>query len=288
MNVPNCVNWTARVLRAPWNSRISRSIIASRPCLLLLALSGPAFLLQAQQVPVKHLAGTSHGFLLLRTEDGKPLATGDSVQTVHGDRVTSHLTFRFQDGSIDDDITVFSQHGHFKLISDHHLQKGPQFLHPMNVLINARTGQVTVQTFDHSKDSPVKQSKTYHLGLPPDLSNGLLLTILNNLDPAAPPAKVAYLAATPKPRIVHLVLEARGKDTFSVGGAHHQAVRYVIHTDIGGVEGAIAPVVGKQPKDVRVWVVEGPAPSFVRMKGPLFDGGPVWDIEQTGPRWPED
>jgi hypothetical protein len=288
LNVPSCVNWITTILRAPWNFGISSRLIASRPGLLILALFSPVALLQAQQIPVKHLAGTSHGFLLLRADDGKPLATGDSIQTVQGNRVTSHLTFRFQDGSIDDDITVFSQHRRLRLISDHHLQKGPQFLHPMNVLINAKTGQVTVQTFDHTKDSPIKQSKTYHLDLPPDLSNGLLLSILINLDPEGPPAKVAYLAATPKPRIVHLVLEPRGKDTFSVGGAHHQAVRYVIHTDIGGVEGALAPVVGKQPKDVRVWVVEGPAPSFVRMRGPLFDGGPVWNIEETSPKWPED
>lgn len=241
----------------------------------------------SQQIPVRHRVGTSHGFLTLRTADGQPLAAGDSQVTVHGNIVTSKLVFRFKDGSLDDDTTVFSEDGSFKLISDHHLQKGPQYLHPMDVLITMATGQVTVRTYSHAQGSPETDSKTYHLDLPENVSNGLVLTLLTNIDPNVAQTKVAYLAATPKPKIVQFALEPRGKDTFSVGGAHHQAVRYVVKTEIGGVEGALAPVVGKQPKDVRVWVVEGPAPAFVRMKGPLFDGGPIWDIKEASPVWPK-
>jgi hypothetical protein len=157
----------------------------------------------------------------------------------------------------------------------------------MDVSINARTGEVKVRTFEHGKDAPVTSSKTYHVDLPADLANGLVLSILINLRPNAAQTTVPYLAATPKPRIVHLALAASGEQTFSVGGAKHRAVRYIIRTQIGGVDGVIAPIVGKQPKDVYVWVVEGPAPAFVRLEGPLFDGGPVWKIEQTSPTWPD-
>ncbi len=43
--------------------------------------------------------GVSHGFLVLRTQDGKPIADGDSTQVARGDRVSSHMRFRFKDGS---------------------------------------------------------------------------------------------------------------------------------------------------------------------------------------------
>lgn len=65
--------------------------------------------LSADPVPVRHPQGSSHGFLALRTLDGKSIAIGDATQIVQGDRVTSRVIFRFRDGSIDDDITVFSQ-----------------------------------------------------------------------------------------------------------------------------------------------------------------------------------
>jgi hypothetical protein len=63
---------------------------------------------QAEVIPVRHVEGTIHGFLELRSEDGRVLASGDIVQVVHGDRVTSHTLFNFKDGSIDDETTVFS------------------------------------------------------------------------------------------------------------------------------------------------------------------------------------
>src|SRR6202171_1276853 len=85
----------------------------------------------AEPIPVRHLEGTVHGFLALRTEEGRVLAVGDLFQVVRGDRVTSRLLFRFKDGSVDDETAVFSQRGHFQLITDHHIQKGRSFPNPM-------------------------------------------------------------------------------------------------------------------------------------------------------------
>jgi hypothetical protein len=72
---------------------------------------------------VRYREGSVHGFLALRTMEGKTLAAGDLIQVVRGDRVVSHLVFRFKDGSIDDETAVFTQSGNFRLISDHHIQK---------------------------------------------------------------------------------------------------------------------------------------------------------------------
>jgi hypothetical protein len=80
--------------------------------------------------------------------EGDPIAIGDATQIIQGDRVTSRLIFHFRDGSVDDEITVFSQRRVFRLISDHHIQRGPSFPKPIDVFIDAVTGNITSRTED--------------------------------------------------------------------------------------------------------------------------------------------
>jgi hypothetical protein len=40
-------------------------------------------------------------------------------------------------------------------------------------------------------------------------------------------------------------------------------------------------MLGKQPPDLRYWLVAGDVPAFVRFEGPLFLQGPVWRLEPT-------
>ncbi len=139
--------------------------------------------LLADPVRVRHPQGSAHGFVALKTVKGTRIATGDMTQIVHGDRVTSRLIFRFPDGSIDGDTTVFSQRGVFRLITDYHIQRGPSFPKPMDVLINALTGQIT----SHTKEGKTRQD---HLDLPPDVSNGLPPNLLMNVLPSAPETRL--------------------------------------------------------------------------------------------------
>ena len=97
--------------------------------------------LPAEPIPVRYREGTMHGFLALRTLEGKILAAGDLTQTIRKNEVMSRLVFRFKDGSIDDETTIFSQQQDFRLISDHHVQKGPSFPHPTDVSIATSTGK---------------------------------------------------------------------------------------------------------------------------------------------------
>lgn len=248
---------------------------------LLLAILIQAGPLKAEPIPVRYPEGTAHGFLALRTPEGKLLAAGDLTQVLHGNEVITRLVFRFKDGSLDDDTTVFSQHGVFRLISDHHIQRGPSFPHPTNVFIKAATGQVTVryQDKDHEKVD------TEHMDLPPDLANGLITTLLNNISPGAKETRVSYIAGAPKPRIVHLLITPNGDDRFSVAGSPHKATRFTIKVEIGGVIGMIAPLLGKKPADANVWIVGEGAPAFVRADEALYVGGPIWSIENAGPQW---
>jgi hypothetical protein len=235
--------------------------------------------LPADPIRVRHLQGSAHGFVVLKTLDGTRLATGDMTQSVHGDRVTSRLVFRFRDGSVDDDTTVFSQRGVFRLISDHHIQRGPSFPKPMDVLINAVTGQIT----SRSKDGKLRQD---HLDLPPDVSNGLPPNLLMNILPSIPETKLSFVAPTEKPRLIQVSIKPAGEVPFTIGGTKRKAIDFVLHPELGGVLGMLAPIVGKQPADYHIWILGGASPAFIREEGQMYEGGPIWRVEQISPRFP--
>ncbi len=236
----------------------------------------------ADPIPVRHKEGTVHGYLALRTLDGKIVAAGDVVQTVHGDRVTTHLMYRFRDGSIDDDTSVFSQRGAFRLISDHHIQKGPTFPKPMDVMIEAASGQVTVRYQDKDQE----KVETSHMDLPLDLANGMLLDVLKNIPFQSPVTTLSYLATTPKPRLIHVTVKPDGEERFESAGLMNKALRFVLHVEIGGIAGMIAPLIGKEIPDTHAWVSAGLVPAFIRSEEPLYLGGPILRTELISPVWP--
>jgi hypothetical protein len=235
--------------------------------------------LSADPVQVRRTQGTFHGFLVLKTLDGTILAAGDSIQVAHGNRVTAHLTYHFRDGSIDDEKTVFTQQGVFRLISDHHVQRGPSFPHPLDMLIDAASGQIT----SRDKDGKTTQD---HIDLSPDIANGLPLVLLLNLDPADPPTRLSMIAPTSKPRLIHILLAGEGEDTLTIAGIRHKATNFRIKIELGGVAGVVAPIVGKQPSDVHIWVLGGPAPAFVKEEGQFYEDGPIWRVELISPVFP--
>jgi hypothetical protein len=236
-----------------------------------------------EQLRLRHTEGLVHGFLALRTLDGALLANGDLLQTAEGARVTSRLVFRFKDGSLHEETAVFSQRQQLRLLTDHLVQKGPSFPQPIDMTIDASKGQVTVHYAD---DRGQLKVDTQTLDLPPDLANGMILTVLKNANPAAPPKSVGFVAATPKPRLVKLKISSSGEEAFTTGTAARKAMHYVLRVDIGGAAGLVAPLVGKQPPDSHVWILGGDAPAFVKSEQPLYNGGPVWRIELVSPVWP--
>ncbi len=258
-------------------SRLRLPLIITLPGALLLGRTSPA----GEPVPVRYEEGAVHGFLALRSAEGKILATGDLIQTVHGDRGSSRLIFRFKDGSIDDETAVFTQRGHFRLVRDHHIQKGPIFPKAVDVLINAISGEVTVRY----KDKDQQKAETDHLDLPPDLANGIILDVLKNISPDSGETKLSYVVSTPKPRLVTLSIKTAGNESFSVAEARRQSIRFDIKPEFGGIAGLIAPLIGKKPPVIGVWISAGPVPAFVKMEGPLYLGGPVWTMEMTSPVW---
>jgi hypothetical protein len=220
---------------------------AIRIALLIASLLQPTAL-SAQSVKVRYREGVGHGFLVLRTSDGEPVADGDSTQLAQGDNVTSRMSFKFTDGSVYEQTTTFSQRGTFRLLKDHVVQKGPQFKPPVETSIDATTGDVTVQ---YTGDQGKRRVLADRLDLPPDVADGLLFTLLKDVAPNVLQTTVSYVAAAPKPRLVHLEIIPQDQEPFSIGSRSHKALRYTVKVKIGGVAGLIAPSLGKQPAPCR-------------------------------------
>jgi hypothetical protein len=232
---------------------------------------------------VRYVQGSFHGFLELRSEGGAVVASGDSLQFVRGDRITVETIFHFKDGSVDDETTVYTQHRTFHVISDHHIQKGPSFPHPMDVFIDTRTGVVTTRSWDKEGKEDVK---TDHMTLPPDLANGLVPVVVENMQPDQPETTVEMVVMTPKPRVVKLVISDIAEQKCLIVATERKATQYQIKIELGGVVGVIAPLVGKAPPDIEVWVIPGKAPTFAREQGPLYAEGPMMTIQLASPAWP--
>ena len=237
----------------------------------------------AAPVAVRHPEGAAHGFLVIRDDQGKIIAAGDIIQVCHGTRVSAHLVFHFRDGSIDDERSVFTDDKNFHLISDRHIQKGPSFPHPTDIAIDAPTGMVTVRSVD--KDGTPKLS-TEHMDLPPEVANGLTFVLVKNIPPGSPELKLPAVVATPKPRLIHIVIGSRGEESCYIAGVQRKVVHYVGRLELGGVAGVVAPIIGKQPHDMNIWVLGGVVPAVLKVQGQLFEDGPIWNIEMASPTWP--
>jgi hypothetical protein len=250
---------------------------------LACALLNP-WLLNGEPVRVRHTEGLVHGFLLLRTLDGKIVAEGDLTQNAGGSNVNTHLVYHFKDGSLHEETTAFSQSRTFHLLTYHLVQKGPSFQHPQDTLIDIAKREITVRYTDDDGNEKVT---TDRLDFPADLANGMVLTLLKNIRPTEAPLKVSMLVATPKPLLVKLVITPAGEDAFSIGGSERKATRYEVAVEIQGIKGWFAHLMGKQPPPTRVWILYGAAPAFVKSEGPLCMDCPVWRTELASPVWPQ-
>lgn len=107
----------------------------TRATLLTCGLLLHHLALMAEPIAVRGTEGIVHGFLVLRTLDGKRLADGDLIQVPRGGQVTARLRFRFEDGSIHEESAVYTQRRYFRLLTSRLVQKGPTFPRALDMSI---------------------------------------------------------------------------------------------------------------------------------------------------------
>jgi hypothetical protein len=234
---------------------------------------------QAEPIPVTHLQLPRHASMEARSETGKIIARVEFTEAVQGDEVTMCLTYRFLDGSIDDETTTYSQQGTFRLIRNHHIQNGPFFATPVDFTVDAATGTATSRTVEKNAKMRVESS---HIDLPDDLANGFVGTLLVNVSPNTAPFRVGILVPVFGGRLIRILISREGEQPFQKAGQTLEATVFRIHPELGGFLGMIATLVGIQPKDVMVWVLEGEKPAVMRVVGQLGGFGPVISSELEG------
>jgi len=233
----------------------------------------------AEPISVRHIQRPMHRFMVARSETGKIIASGEFSQVVQGDEVTMRLTYHFVDGSIDDETTTYRQQSTFRLVRNHHIQKGPFFVKPVDFTVEASTGIATSRTTDRKGRIHVESE---HMDLPDDLANGFVGTLLLNVPQNATPFRVGMLAPVGGGRLIHILISPEGEQQFHIEGQTLKAAVFRIHPELGGIVGVIAQLIGLQPKDVMVWVLEGEEPAVVRIVGQLGGYGPVVNSELEG------
>ena len=242
---------------------------ASLLLVLLAAVAAPAL---ADPVPVRYTEGLTRGFPVLRAQTGEVLAHGDLTQIAYGDRVESRLVFRFGDGSLYDETVAFSQRGVFTLLAYRIVQRGPSFPESIEASIDRATGRYDVR-YRSDQDSP-EQVLNGTADMPVDAYNGLLGTLLKNLD-AGKSHTVSIIAFTPQPRFVKMLLRPVAQEPVTMGGMAVPARRYHIKPQLG----LLASLLVTDLPDLKTWIAEGEAPAFLKFEGPLYFMGPIWRID---------
>jgi hypothetical protein len=248
--------------------------------LVLTALLGPGPL-AAAPVPVHFAEGVTHGFLVLRTLSDVLLAPGDLLQAVRGGEVRSRMVFRFKDGSVYDETVVFTQERVFAMQSYHLVLRGPVFAEDAEISLQRATGKYHVKTTAHKDGRERVLDGT--LDLPPDVYNGMVLTVAKNL-PKGAGAMIHLVIFTPTPRLIRLELAPAGMHKVLVDGLAKNAIHYVLKPRLGSWLKLFTTLLGRVPPDYHAWIVIDDVPAFVRFEGPLYTGGPIWRIELTSPR----
>jgi hypothetical protein len=239
-----------------------RSRFRLNPFTFLLVCLVQATAILAEPLAVRYIEGETHGFLVLRTMDGKRLADGDLRQFVKGDRVTSQVSFQFKDGSLYEDTAVFTQRREFQLVTDHLVQKGPSFKEAMDMFTDVPKYQGNGSLDAHGKTKEASQQ----MELPSDLANGMVFTLLKNIEPTPHPTTLSMVVGTPKPRIVKLEITPVDEEPFLVGDSKRKALHYDVHVKIEGVVGLAAQAARKQPPDTHAWILHDEAPVMVGQK----------------------
>ncbi len=82
-----------------------------------------------------------------------------------------------------------------------------------------------------------------------------------------------------------MALSQEGTGSVRLGGATVPVTQYLAKLDVGGVAGIFASLIGKDPPDLRYWLVPGDVPVLVRFEGSMYLNGPTWRIQQATVEW---
>jgi hypothetical protein len=127
------------------------------------------------------------------------------TQTIGRNQVTTRRVFHFKDGS-QDETTVFAQHPHSKLVSDHMIQKGPPSKQSVDLSVTSDSGEISGK----STDSRRKRKSDFAPSGPSWGSHKRNRSgVLKNLRSDTTNITVPLVTPSSKPRLVKLEMSPR-------------------------------------------------------------------------------
>jgi hypothetical protein len=243
--------------------------------------------LWAAPISVRFVEGATHGFLALRTVNGVLIATGDLLQVGRRGQIESRMVFRFKDGSVLDESVVFTQQRVFTMQSYHLVRRGPAFTEDTpRFHTGASHGKVPREHQDPQKTGR-RRCSTVPLNCQP--TSITVWSSPSRRTFTRGRAKPSTLAFTPTPRLIQLELAPAGEHKVLIGELAKTATHYVLRPRLGTWLKLFATLLGRVPPDSHAWIVtDNELPAFVRFEGPLDTTGPVWRVDTTSPRWPDE
>ena len=248
---------------------------------LVVVLTALSATVDAAPVPVRHTEGMVRGFLVLTDLKGTRLASGDFLQSSGDGEINTRTLLNFNDGSLHDETSVFTQQRNFVLKSYRLVQKGPAFREDIEATLETGSGRYQVKVTPRGGREKLLNGK---LALPPDVYNGIVPTVAKNLKGER--EAIHVVAFTPTPRVVQLDMIPSGTESFYIGDSKRSAVHYVLKPKLGMLK-VPAKLMGKMPPDNHLWILTSDIPAFIKFQGPLANEGPIWRIELTSPVWRE-
>ncbi|HTZ72347.1 MAG TPA: hypothetical protein VMB47_00370 [Candidatus Aquilonibacter sp.] len=233
----------------------------------------------AGQVPVRFPEDTSHAALVVWSLNNKEIGRGDLAESVNGKQVTSKLAIHFDDGSIYEERTDFTQDGAFHLTDYHLVQKGPAFRQAFEMTMDVARGTVTVRCFGGGGKG---KTRTRHMAMPSDVANGILPFLARNMPAGLDEERVSMVVATPEPKLVQATISPMRSETFPFDGSKLETTRYAVRVDPSGFVGSLVKITGRQPPPSFIWMLHGKVPSFLMAQEDLL-GGPVCRIALAVP-----
>src|SRR5262245_47314988 len=138
-------------MRFSINRKVKWLTIIAVTVVILVSISAWPRSTAAAPVAVRFMEGVFHGFLILRTDDGVPIAFGYLRQVGSAGTIKSHMSFRFKDGSLLDETTTYSADRVFTMQKYHLLQRGPTFGEDLDATLDRSSESYHVKTRDHEK-----------------------------------------------------------------------------------------------------------------------------------------
>ena len=197
-------------------------------CTLLIGITSMA---EAEPIAVRFTEGTTHGYLSLKTEQGRQIAHGELVQRTRGKRVEANLLFYFLDGSVHDEKVTFSQHRLFRM-EKYFLKQTGRFLS-----YSARS-QELIERQEHSPfvlGQPVdlKFHVTGRSALPDDVYNGMIVTLLKNLTTRSRAQRFNMSPSHLNQSCIHFKLTPTHRLNVKMGARSKPVTQYVLEPKVG-------------------------------------------------------